>query len=331
MKALLTEGADIRKFGEGSTHTTIYFPEVKAFHIDLPPLAEQRRIVLKLDALTARLTRARAELDRVTAMADLIRHSAMNTCLAKIAEEAPRVSFQSKVRVLTSGSRDWAQFYDRGTSVFVLAGNVRPLTFDPRPKRFVDPPLDGPDARRSRIRKDDLLVTIVGAGTGDICRVASDFENYFVCQSVARIELIDPLLSKFFAFWFAAPKHGRKDFDDAMYGAARPHLSFDQLKAFQVPDVDPEAAAIAVAQVEAAFARADRLEAEAARARALLDRLEAAILARAFRGELVPQDPADEPAAILLDRVRAECAAAPRTKRGRCRAADTAQPESIDA
>jgi type I restriction enzyme S subunit len=33
--------------------------------------------------------------------------------------------------------------------------------------------------------------------------------------------------------------------------------------------------------------------------------LRAAILERAFRGELVPQDPADEPAEALLARIRA--------------------------
>jgi type I restriction enzyme S subunit len=57
--------------------------------------------------------------------------------------------------------------------------------------------------------------------------------------------------------------------------------------------------------VKAAFTRADRLEAEAARARALLDRLEAAILTKAFKGELVPQDPNDEPANVLLERIKA--------------------------
>ena len=59
------------------------------------------------------------------------------------------------------------------------------------------------------------------------------------------------------------------------------------------------------------------MEGEAARARALIDRLEAAILGRAFRGELVPQDPNDEPASVLLDRIRAQRAAAPKPKRGR--------------
>ena len=47
--ALLAEGDDIRRFGKGSTHTTIYFPEIRALHICLPPLAEQREVVRILD------------------------------------------------------------------------------------------------------------------------------------------------------------------------------------------------------------------------------------------------------------------------------------------
>ena len=42
-----------------------------------------------------------------------------------------------------------------------------------------------------------------------------------------------------------------------------------------------------------------------------LDRQDSSILARAFRGELVPQDPSDEPASALLERIRAERASAP--------------------
>jgi type I restriction enzyme, S subunit len=37
-----------------------------------------------------------------------------------------------------------------------------------------------------------------------------------------------------------------------------------------------------------------------------LDSLDQSILAKAFRGELVPQDPNDEPASTLLERIRAE-------------------------
>lgn len=37
-----------------------------------------------------------------------------------------------------------------------------------------------------------------------------------------------------------------------------------------------------------------------------IGQLEQSILAKAFRGELVPQDPSDEPASVLLERIQAE-------------------------
>lgn len=45
------------------------------------------------------------------------------------------------------------------------------------------------------------------------------------------------------------------------------------------------------------------------------------LLAKAFRGELVPQDPNDEPAAELLRRLQAERATAPKASAGRGRKA----------
>jgi hypothetical protein len=40
--------------------------------------------------------------------------------------------------------------------------------------------------------------------------------------------------------------------------------------------------------------------------KAFVDRLTQSILAKAFRGELVPQDPNDEPASVLLEKIKAE-------------------------
>lgn len=61
-----------------------------------------------------------------------------------------------------------------------------------------------------------------------------------------------------------------------------------------------------VRRVEALFAYADRLEARYTAARAQVEKLTPATLAKAFRGELVPQDPNDEPASVLLQRIRAQ-------------------------
>ena len=61
-----------------------------------------------------------------------------------------------------------------------------------------------------------------------------------------------------------------------------------------------------VDRIEKAFSWIDRLATETTNARKLIDHLDQAVMAKAFRGELVPQDPNDEPASVLLERIQAE-------------------------
>lgn len=75
-----------------------------------------------------------------------------------------------------------------------------------------------------------------------------------------------------------------------------------------------------VRRIETAFANIDRLAAEAEKALKLTDRLDQRILAKAFAGALVPQNPTDEPATELLARIREVRATVP--KRGRRKKAE---------
>ena len=56
---LLAERRSFTRFAHGTTHQTIYFPEVKAFHIALPPKAEQRAIAEILSTLDDRVDNLR--------------------------------------------------------------------------------------------------------------------------------------------------------------------------------------------------------------------------------------------------------------------------------
>ncbi|MFN4014234.1 MAG: restriction endonuclease subunit S [Reyranella sp.] len=79
-----------------------------------------------------------------------------------------------------------------------------------------------------------------------------------------------------------------------------------KLKQLGIPVMPEAEQSEIVRRIEHAFTWIDRLAAEATSARKLVDLLDQAILAKAFRGELVPQDPSDEPASVLLDRIRSE-------------------------
>jgi type I restriction enzyme S subunit len=72
-----------------------------------------------------------------------------------------------------------------------------------------------------------------------------------------------------------------------------------------------------VRRVETLFKKANEVEARHKKAKAFVDRLTQSIFAKAFRGELVPQDPNDEPASVLLEKIKAEKAKHETKGRGR--------------
>ncbi|MBI5675630.1 MAG: restriction endonuclease subunit S [Nitrospirae bacterium] len=61
-----------------------------------------------------------------------------------------------------------------------------------------------------------------------------------------------------------------------------------------------------VRRVETLFTLADQIEARYTKAKAYVNKLTQSILAKAFRGELVPQYPNDEPASVLLEKIKTE-------------------------
>lgn len=313
--------------------------EAAKIAVPVPPQAEQRRIVAKLDALTARLARARAELDRVPVLASHLRRSTLHLAFSGKLTEAWRGQRQSHEGQYPA---TW-QVHELG-AVSEIQGGIQVGKKRPGGSVLVETPylrvanvqrgwlkldeiktlgVTAEEKERLTLRDGDILMNEGGdrdkLGRGWVWR--NEIADCVHQNHVFRIRLVDKEFPSEFVSHYANEFGQQYFIDQGTQTTNLASISKRKVAALPVPVPPSDEAKEIVSRIEAAFARADRLEAEATRARALLDRLEAAILANAFRGELVPQDPADEPASVLLERIRAERAAAPKPKRGRRAAA----------
>ena len=106
--------------------------------------------------------------------------------------------------------------------------------------------------------------------------------------------------------------------EEGSVGSTMTNLNQQIVGSLEFPIASPGEQQEIVRRVEGLFKLADQLEARYTTAQAQVDKLTQSILAKAFRGELVPQDPNDEPAEKLLERIREQqetVTAQPRKKR----------------
>jgi len=153
-----------------------------------------------------------------------------------------------------------------------------------------------------KVEKGDLLIT----RTGSIGVMAVFDGDYLAMPSayLIRFRFSKIVLPRYMFYCLMAPA-GQEMLGLSTTAITQPNINAEAIKRIEVnlPPL-PEQHEI-VRRVEALFAVADRLEARYQSALNLVDQLTPSLLAKAFRGELVPQDPNDEPAEKLLERIRA--------------------------
>jgi type I restriction enzyme S subunit len=135
----------------------------------------------------------------------------------------------------------------------------------------------------------------------------------------ANIVFARPLsgISDYLNYYFQSP-FCQKTLEDLTTGSAQGVINTKvvALVPVAIPPTDEQHEV--VRRVEALFKVADQIEARYNKAKAYVDKLAQSILAKAFRGELVPQDPNDEPASALLEHIRKQRAESePSSKKSR--------------
>lgn len=314
--------------------------------IPIPPLAEQRRIVSALEGHLSRLTSANAQLRAAERRLGRFHDQIMQLAstggfVSRNIEECdlkrlPNVGVQDGELPATPPGWIWRRL---GEIADIVGGVAKDSKRQSDPS-FVEVPylrvanvqrgrLDLDDVARIRVpvkkaeqlrlQRGDVLLNEGGdrdkLGRGWIWE--DQIPGCIHQNHVFRVRLHEGTLHPKLLAWHANG-FGRRWFQaNGLQSVNLASISLGKMKLFPVPVPPLEQQAELVATAEKYLSLLDKLASAVAEARHKAKHLRASLLAEAFAGRLVPQDPNDEPASELLARIRADRAAAVPAKRAR--------------
>jgi type I restriction enzyme S subunit len=158
---------------------------------------------------------------------------------------------------------------------------------------------------RAQLQQGDLVLSIVGT-IGKVFVVPPTLHGANITQSSVRIRPNKELATMYIRDILVSPILTRQ-YDKYRFGNAVQRLNVEHARMLAIPLAPHHEQREICLRISAALhgVAFDRIGALQKRCSAL----DASLLAKAFRGELVPQDPNDEPASVMLERLAAERAA----------------------
>ena len=154
------------------------------------------------------------------------------------------------------------------------------------------------------LEKNDIVIALSGATTGKYGIYELE-ETAFLNQRVGRIKYhTQSLISTRYIFHYLAII--RDSILTEAYGAAQPNISPRELAEFTIPIPPLTEQYVIAEEIDRLFSIADTTEDGMRQEINRSAYLRQSILKRAFSGKLVRQDSDDEPAEVLLERIKAE-------------------------
>ncbi len=300
---------------------------VENFPVRLPPEAEQKRIAQKLDELLAQVDTLKARIDALPALLKRFRQSVISHGVSGSLAVDQHASFDTTTwrhmraedvcTKVQSGGTPKEGFTTEGTRFLKVYNIVDGLIdFEYRPQ-YIATDIHQGSCRKSITSPGDVLMNIVGPPLGKIAVVPQGVDEWNINQAITLFRPSESISSAWIHLVLLEGTNIRRVSQETKGSAGQVNISLSQCRDFVFPVPPTQIQDEIVRRVEQLFAYADQLEAKVAAAQQRIDALTQSLLAKAFRGELVPQDPTDEPASALLERIRAQRAAAPKPKRGR--------------
>lgn len=280
----------------------------------IPPLAEQQRIVERIESLFAKLDEAKENMQNVldgfeTRKAAIL-HKAFTGELTANWRKQHGVSMESWVITtlkdvclkITDGTHNSPVNTPIGEYMYITAKNIKETGVDLSNITFVSKDVHNEIYSRCDVQYGDVLYIKDGATTG-IATVNNIEIPFSLLSSVAVLRPNKKIiLAKYMAYNLNSSEVKSMMINN-MSGNAITRLTLTKIKAAIIKICSLEEQAEIVRIIDDLLAKEQQANELSENALAKIDLIKKAILARAFRGELGTNNPADEPAVELLKRV----------------------------
>ncbi|RKD90429.1 restriction endonuclease subunit S [Mangrovibacterium diazotrophicum] len=303
---------EIRQLAGGININNIRKEHIENLVFPLPPLAEQQRIVAKLDSLFARIEKLKASMERIPQLLKDFRQAVLTQAVTgKLTEEwregreleeweSSSIGKLFDVKTGATPNRSTTGYYSNGTIPWLKSGQVKNELIFEAEEYITEIAVKETNAKIFPI--DTLLVAMYGEGK---TRGQVGWMKLEAATNQAVAALVNeamPLITRSYVFFYCLSQYN--EIRAKAEGGNQPNLNLSKIKNWeiQIPSIDEQKEI--VRRVESLFAKADSLEAQYQNLKGNLEQLPQALLAKAFRGELVEQLPTDGDARDLLAEIQ---------------------------
>jgi type I restriction enzyme, S subunit len=272
--------------------------------ISLPPRAEQKRIVDKLDSVLSKVDSCRDRLDRVPQILKKFREAVLEAAVSGRLTEEWRTNpeldgwrlgkFTEYCDIQGGTQPPKSTFISSPAPGYVRLLQIRDFGTKPVPTYIPDRP------GLKKCTSIEILLGRYGASVGRVCTGMSGAYNV----ALAKVVPLEPIVNRYLFVLLSSPR-----FYSAITGfqrSAQDGFNKSDLARIDV-SIPPKHEQIEIGhRVDKLFALSESLQRRYDDAVLSITKLTPSLLAKAFRGELVPQDPNEEPAGEMLERIRRE-------------------------
>ena len=151
----------------------------------------------------------------------------------------------------------------------------------------------------------DLVIRALGIPAPRACRIPENIGPAIVKADCIRFKVAEDFIASSYVLFALNSPATQHRTEKKIHGVGRPRLNLGEIKSIALP-LPPQSEQKQIARaVERRLAAADRLAATLNRQLDRAQETRQSLLREAFAGNLVPQNPSDEPASVLLERIRA--------------------------